>query len=117
MEVKERLIKLLELSDGSLPFTEWVNTLDKATKARVVRRVGRLRLGHFGDWKSVGEEVFELRLDLGPGYRVYYAQHGQEIIVLLGGGDKKTQHKDIKEAQRLWKECKNEITRFQRDFT
>jgi putative addiction module killer protein len=72
--------------------------------------------GNMGDVRNVGENVSELKLDLGPGYRIYFALAGQVIIVLLGGGDKSTQDKDIKTAKRLWRENRDATERFQRDF-
>ena len=69
-------------------------------------RLARVRAGNFGDCKSIGEGVFELRIHLGPGLRVYYALHGQQIVILLGGGNKRSQVRDIRRAQQLWKEFK-----------
>jgi putative addiction module killer protein len=71
-------------------------------KAAVDARLARVRAGNFGDCKSVGGGVFELRIPLGPGLRVYYGLRGQEIVVLLGGGDKRGQQRDIRRAQELW---------------
>lgn len=68
---------------------------------RIDARIRRLSLGNFGDVKPVGEGVSELRIDYGPGYRVYFAQRGQTLVVLLAGGDKKTQDRDIKKALEL----------------
>jgi putative addiction module killer protein len=82
----------------------------------ILVRVKRLELGNLGDWKNVGEGVYELRMTFGAGYRVYFARHGDKIIVILGGGDKSTQAKDIISAQTLWRAYKNEIERFSRDF-
>ncbi len=70
-----------------------------------------MQRGLFGDWKTVCDGVFEMRLDFGAGYRVYYAKYGLFVIILLGGGDKRNQHKDIAEAKRLWKGLKDEITK------
>ncbi len=67
-------------------------------------RLNRIRLGNFGDCKSVGGGVEELRIDFGPGYRVYYGREGSLAVVLLGGGSKKSQARDIVTAQRRWKE-------------
>lgn len=67
-------------------------------------RLNRIRLGNFGDCKSVGSGVEELRIDFGPGYRVYYAREGSLVVVLLGGGSKRTQRRDILTAQKYWKE-------------
>lgn len=76
-------------------------------KARILTRIDRLRFGNFGDCKSVGSGVFELRIPLGPGYRVYFGLVGTEVVLLLGGGDKSTQQKDIKACQQYWTEYKN----------
>ena len=73
-------------------------------QAAVDSRLARVRAGNFGDTKSVGGGVFELRIDLGPGLRVYYGLHGQHVVVLLGGGEKRTQARDIRRAQQLWQQ-------------
>lgn len=92
-------------------YGEWIDRIvDVRTNTRITRHVGKMRKGDFGDWKSVGEGVYETRLDYGPGYRIYYAKVGRVIVVLLGGGDKSSQNSDIRKAQELWKELKNEIT-------
>ena len=70
-------------------------------KTRIAVRIRRMQLGNVGDAKSVGDGVFELRFDFGPGYRVYYTERAGEIIVLLAGGDKSTQKQDIEEAKQL----------------
>jgi putative addiction module killer protein len=85
--------------------TEFANWLDKLqdiqARARVLVRIERLAMGLAGDVKPVGSGVSELRIDYGPGYRVYFKRRGREIIVLLAGGDKKTQVRDIRTALRL----------------
>ena len=81
-------------------FGEWLTGLrDGQARARVAARVARLEAGNFGDCKSVGEGVWELRIDWGPGYRIYYAMVGTTIILLLCGGDKRSQSADIRKAQ------------------
>jgi putative addiction module killer protein len=83
-------------------FANWLRALrDRQARARIQVRIDRLQLGLPGDVKPVGEGVSELRIDYGPGYRVYFARRGQEIIILLAGGDKRTQDRDIKKAIRL----------------
>ena len=83
-------------------FARWlVGLKDANARARVGRRLDRLRLGNAGDVKPVGEGVSELRIDYGPGYRVYYMQRGQTVIVLLAGGDKRSQRRDIISAIEL----------------
>ncbi len=80
-------------------YTEWFMALrDRAARARIDIRIRRLSLGNFGDVKPIGGGASELRINYGPGYRVYLIQKGSELIVLLGGGDKSTQAQDIKEA-------------------
>ena len=74
---------------------------DERAKSRIALRLGRLQLGNYGDVKPVGQGVSEIRIDYGPGYRVYYKQRGQELIILLCGGDKSTQEKDIVRAKHI----------------
>jgi len=83
-------------------FADWIDGLrDVQGRARILVRIERLAAGLLGDIKPVGEGVSELRIDCGPGYRVYFKKQGREIIVLLAGGDKSSQDKDIKTALRL----------------
>ena len=84
------------------PFAEWFNDLDARAAARVNTYVRRMQHGNFGDSKSVGSGVRELRMDFGPGYRVYYGREGDVLVILLGGGTKKRQSRDIAEAIRRW---------------
>jgi len=91
-------------------YSDWFAGLkDKRAKARINVRIRRLSLGNPGDVKPVGQGISELRIDYGPGYRVYYTQKGQTVIILLAGGDKKSQAKDIKKAlelsRDLWEIC------------
>jgi putative addiction module killer protein len=83
-------------------YSKWFDALhDKQARARINTRIRRLSLGNPGDVKPVGEGVSELRIDYGPGYRVYFAQRGREVVILLAGGDKRTQGKDIQTARAL----------------
>jgi len=83
-------------------FTRWLDGLrDLRARARIQARIERLAMGHPGDVKPVGEGVSELRISHGPGYRVYYKQRGRALVILLAGGDKSTQAKDISMALRL----------------
>ena len=83
-------------------FAKWIDSVrDVRARARILVRLERLSLGNPGDVRPVGEGVSELRIDYGPGYRVYYKKAGQKIVILLAGGDKRTQDKDIKTALRL----------------
>jgi putative addiction module killer protein len=88
---------------GKTPYLEWVLSLDRKTRERVLSRVGRLKLGQFGDFKALDGGLYELRLFFGPGYRVYFGEHRGNMILLLCGGDKSTQKKDIKLAKEYWK--------------
>jgi len=94
------------IADGRSPFAEWFNGLDAVTAARVDRYIRRLEVGNFGMAKSLRDGVFELRLDFGPGYRVYYGREGRTIIILLGGGSKRRQDADIVAAVERWKRYK-----------
>lgn len=90
-------------------FSKWLFKLkDTEGKVAVLRRVERMKLGNFGDHKSVGNSISELRIPTGPGYRVYYTLRDDEIIVLLVGGDKSSQSDDIKKANEILKELDNE---------
>jgi len=86
-------------------YFQWFDSLrDRPARARINARIRRLSLGNFGDVKPIGEGVSELRIDFGPGYRVYFVQRGQTLVVLLAGGDKRTQDRDIKKALKLARE-------------
>ena len=90
---------------GREPFTEWLAGLrDRQAQARIQVRLERLELGNFGDCKPVGAGVSELRIDWGPGYRVYFGRDGQTVVIVLSGGDKRKQDADIKKAVELWQE-------------
>ena len=89
-------------------FDEWLQDQDAETRARVQTRIDRVELGNFGDHKGVDGGVFELRIDCGPGYRVYYGLDGEMLVILLGGGTKKLQAQTIKMAQTCWKLYKKE---------
>ena len=106
-------IRLLETDEGNVPFEKWYFSLkDKKTKVRIRRRLDRLELGNLGDTEPVGEGIYELRLHFGAGYRIYFVKVKNTIIVLLGGGDKSTQQKDINNAKKLWRKYKNEAERY-----
>jgi len=86
-------------------FSDWIGSLrDRRARARIVTRLARLADGNFGNHKPVKAGVFELRIDYGPGYRVYLFQRGNELVILLCGGDKRTQDADIANAKRLKEE-------------
>lgn len=88
---------------GRRPFAEWLNALrDRSANQMVLARIARLQAGNRGDWKPVGEGVFELRINRGPGYRVYCGQDGDTLVLLLCAGDKRSQAKDIDRAKTYW---------------
>jgi putative addiction module killer protein len=88
-------------------FTKWIQELkDLKGKARIQARIDKLEFGHFGDCESIGSGVFELRIHFGPGYRVYLMKKGLELVILLAGGDKGSQAKDIKQAINLSNELR-----------
>ena len=94
---------LLFRKGGSAPFSNWLNKLkDERTVALVRARLNRIRLGNFGDCRSVGGGVHELRIDHGPGLRVYFGRRGHTIVILLCGGNKKSQTRDIVTARAFW---------------
>ena len=101
---------MIEISDyltpaGRDPFKDWLADLaDRMARARILARVGRMAGGNFGDCKPLAGGVWELRIDHGPGYRVYYAMAGAVVVLLLCGGDKGTQDADIERAIGYWKD-------------
>ena len=91
-----RDIEVYETLNGQVPFTEWFASIqDTKTQTRIRGRLDRLEKRNFGDCESVGSGVFELRLHFGPGYRIYFGEVGRTIVLLLCGGDKSTQARDI----------------------
>jgi len=91
--------------DGRYPFTAWVRSLpDTRMRARVAARINRLRLGNFGDAKPVGDGVMELRIHAGAGVRVYFGRIGKRVVLILAGGDKSTQRRDIERAKEYWQD-------------
>jgi len=87
-------------------FTAWLdNVKDERAAARIVTRIRRMEIGNAGDVRSVGEGVSEIRIDYGPGYRVYFTRRARALVILLCGGDKKSQRKDIAIAKRMAKEA------------
>ena len=93
-------LRYYQAESGRRPFVEWLGSLvDREARARIEARLAIVAAGSFGDARSVGGGVMELRVDWGPGYRAYFAKDGLVVIVLLCGGDKRTQDKDIKRAK------------------
>ena len=98
LEIREYTTK-----EGRAPFSEWLLQLeDRRSRARILVRLNRIRLGNLRDSKSVGQSVFELRMTFGPGFRVYFARGGMTVILLLCGADKRAQSKDIQKAKDCW---------------
>jgi putative addiction module killer protein len=94
-------------ADGTLPFARWIERLaDARARVRILARIDRMRAGLRGDWRSVGDGVFELRVDVGPGYRIYCGQDGATVVLLLCGGDKRSQSRDIEVSHAYWKDYK-----------
>ena len=103
MDTVESEIRLYATRNGKVPYSRWLNSLKDVRGRAVVRvRLNRIRLGNFGDCRTVGEGVMELRIDHGPGYRVYFGRVGRRIVLLLCGGDKASQSKDIELARAYW---------------
>lgn len=92
--------------DGTSPFEQWLGDLDDIAAARVLTTVTRIGQGNFSNVKGVGGGVFESRIDVGPGYRVYFGKDGATVVILLGGGTKKRQARDIADAHRCWQDYK-----------
>jgi putative addiction module killer protein len=107
MEVFPYTIDYYVTEDGRKPFKEWLDKLRDITARQKVRiRLDRVRLGNLGRNRSVGEGVYEIKIDYGPGYRVYYGLEGKALILLLLGGDKSTQEEDITLARAYWNDQK-----------
>ena len=94
---------MLRLDSGKVPIESWHDKLAIALQRAVDARLTRLAVGNFGDHKALGTGVYELRIMKGPGLRVYYGLKGDEIVVLIGGGDKASQKRDIEKAKELWR--------------
>lgn len=93
--------------NGKSPYQDWLMSLrDARARAKIIIQVDRMELGNFGDSEPVGDGISELRIHFGAGYRVYYAKDGKNIYLLLCGGNKKTQKKDIVKAKEIWVEHK-----------
>lgn len=91
---------------GRSPFGRWLEDLDAVTAAKVTTAVTRIEQGNFSNVKGVGAGVFECRIDFGPGYRVYFGKDGDTLVILVGGGTKKEQPRDIAAAQKRWQDYK-----------
>lgn len=92
--------------DGGSPFADWFNDLDAQAAAKVATALIRMEQGNFSNAKGVGAGVLEYRLDFGPGYRIYFGKDGERLVILLAGGTKKRQQRDIEAAQARWEDYK-----------
>jgi putative addiction module killer protein len=101
-------VQVYQTADGAEPFTRWFDGLDAVAAAKVTTALTRLALGNTSNVKSVGTGVFEIKIDFGPGYRVYFGKDGATIAILLGGGTKKKQQRDIDAAHDMWTRYKAE---------
>lgn len=103
-------ITILKLPSGKAPYTDWINSIkDPINRARIRRRIDRLEQDHYGDFKALGDGIMELRLHFGPGYRIYFAEYDDVIVILLCGGDKSSQKKDVKIAKEYWRELQEKL--------
>ncbi len=93
--------------EGKAPFDDWFDKLDTAAALKVRTALARIETGNFGDVKPIGQGVSERRITFGPGYRVYFGKDGDKIVILLCGGTKKRQSKDIEQAKAFWDDYKN----------
>ena len=105
LTVKPRTANIYESANGEKPYENWLRALkDKRAQAKIAARVDRAEIGNFGKYRELQNGVYEIKEDFGPGYRVYFGIDGDEIILLLCGGDKGSQGRDIERAKKFWKE-------------
>jgi putative addiction module killer protein len=106
MEAQSREIEIYRAVDGKEPYRDWVLSLTADIRARLSIRLKRVQDGNFGDHHEVGKGVWELIFDFGPGYRVYYGLAGKKLVLLLHGGQKKRQSRDVALAYQYWEDYK-----------
>jgi putative addiction module killer protein len=105
MAVIKKQMEIYSAINGKKPFISWLESLkDNKARYRIKERLDRIALGNMGDCKPIKQGVFELRLDFGPGYRVYFGEENQKMVILLCGGDKSIQEKDIKRVIKYWQD-------------
>lgn len=103
MEVSPKRIEIYRTKDGKCPFKDWLESLrDIVARSKIRKRLDRVEMGNLGEWRTVGEGVNELKINYGPGYRIYFGQEGQTVVILLCGGVKSSQQRDIIKAQEYW---------------
>ncbi len=108
-EIKPKRVITYVDEHGNEPYTDWIYGLkDQKSRERIIDRIMRLQNGLYGDCEPVGKGILELRMFFGAGYRIYFGEDDKNLVILLCGGDKKTQKRDIKAAKLYWKDFKNE---------
>ena len=100
-------IQIYETDDGKCPYLKWESRLSRIARAKISARLERVKLGNIGDCKAIkgAKGLYELRIHYGPGYRIYFGKKGNTIILLLLGGSKSDQKKDIQRSLKLWEDC------------
>ena len=99
-------VRYFVTEEGASPFAEWLASLDPLARAKVATAIARMEQGNLSNVKSVGHGVLECRIDFGPGYRVYFGRDGEVLVILLTGGTKKRQQRDIETASKFWQAYK-----------
>lgn len=100
-------IEHVVLQNGKAPVIDWLNSLDSITRKRISQRILRIEEGNFGDYKTLSDDISELRFSFGKGYRVYYTEINNTIVLLINGGDKSNQSKDIQKAHKILNEWRS----------
>lgn len=103
-EIKRKTITLYQKDNGDCPFVSWIESLDAAIRHRIQSRLARVAIGNLGEYKVLGDGISELKFKFGSGYRIYYSEFDDVVLLLLCAGDKKTQIKDIKLAKEYLKD-------------
>ena len=108
--MRQKVIQYYTASNGKTPVLEWLDRIkDIATQSRIEHRLERISLGHYGDYKTIGAGLAELRLDFGPGYRMYFSEQADDIVMFFSAGNKSTQARDIAAARAYLKELKGRV--------
>ena len=106
MEVAGKKVYYYETKNGTCPYVEWRNSLDIRTQSILAARISRLKFGNLGHVSALGDGVHELKIDFGPGYRIYFGNIHGELVIILTGGSKRHQNSDITAAKTYWKDWK-----------